>query len=76
MLNIFWSSFHLRTIRINVVSEISVCRDPKDNFLLALAKDTKADYLITGDKDLLELKQFDRTIICTLADFIKIHIHK
>jgi putative PIN family toxin of toxin-antitoxin system len=32
------------------------CRDPKDNFLLELAVDGKADYLITGDYDLLELK--------------------
>src|SRR6184192_1888293 len=32
----------------------SVCRDPKDNFLLALAKDGNSDFLITGDRDLLE----------------------
>lgn len=32
------------------------CRDPKDNILLALAFAADADYLITGDKDLLELK--------------------
>ena len=38
---------------VNVTSEISECRDPKDNFLLSLAVDGKADYLLTGDKDLL-----------------------
>jgi putative PIN family toxin of toxin-antitoxin system len=34
---------------------ISVCRDPKDNFILELAQTSKADYIITRDKDLLEL---------------------
>ena len=28
-------------------------RDPKDNFLLDLADKSQADYLVTGDKDLL-----------------------
>ncbi len=48
---------------IEVESIITICRDPKDNFLLALAKDGKADYLLTGDKDLLELKKFGKTKI-------------
>ena len=34
---------------------ISVCRDPKDNFLLELAETAQADYIITQDKDLLDL---------------------
>jgi putative PIN family toxin of toxin-antitoxin system len=47
------------------------CRDEKDNFLLALAIDSKADLLITGDKDLLELKKVQETRIITIADFLK-----
>ena len=31
------------------------CRDPKDNKILACALGGKADYLVTGDKDLLTL---------------------
>ena len=34
---------------------ITVCRDPKDNFILELAQTCNADYIITRDKDLLEL---------------------
>jgi predicted nucleic acid-binding protein len=49
-----------------------VCRDPKDNFLLALAKDGLADYLITGDRDLLSVKKFGKTQIVTLNEFEKI----
>ena len=33
----------------------TVCRDPKDNYILELAQTCKADYIITRDKDLLEL---------------------
>jgi len=43
--------------------------DPKDNFLLALAKDGNADYLITGDNNLLSLKEFGKTKIVTLSEF-------
>ena len=45
------------------------CRDPKDNFLLELALDGKADYLLTGDKDLLELKTINKTKILKIEDF-------
>lgn len=44
-------------------------RDPKDNFLLDLAEVSKADFLVTGDKDLLVLNPFQRTQIITPADF-------
>ena len=56
---------------IEVSSVVEACRDPKDNFLLALAKDGKADYLLTGDKDLLELKRFGRTNIITITRFFE-----
>jgi uncharacterized protein len=51
-------------------SIVSACRDPKDNYLLALAKDSNADFLITGDRDLLILESFERTKIVTYQDFI------
>ncbi|TET50455.1 MAG: putative toxin-antitoxin system toxin component, PIN family [Actinomycetota bacterium] len=35
------------------------CRDVDDDNILALARDNQADYIITGDKDLLILKKFD-----------------
>jgi putative PIN family toxin of toxin-antitoxin system len=44
-------------------------RDPKDNFLLDLAEIAKADFLVTGDKDLLVLSPFKKTQILTPADF-------
>lgn len=46
---------HERGILVSPKIKISVCRDPNDNFLLELAETAKADYIITRDKDLLEL---------------------
>ena len=52
-----------------VTSNVDLCRDPKDNFLLSLAKDSNADFLITGDNDLLVLKKFKGTRIVTVAEY-------
>ena len=52
-----------------VVSNINLCRDSKDNFLLSLAKDSKADYLLTGDDDLLEIKKIGKTRILSATEF-------
>jgi len=57
-------------IAIKTVSNI--CRDSKDNYLVSLAIDSKADYLISGDKDLLELEKIGETIVLKFADFNKI----
>lgn len=54
-----------------VKSDVDLCRDKKDNFLLELAKDSQADYLITGDKDLLELKTFETTKIISITEYLK-----
>jgi putative PIN family toxin of toxin-antitoxin system len=55
---------------VKVTSKIDICRDIKDNFLLSLAADSNANFLLTGDKDLLELERFKETKIMTIADFI------
>lgn len=49
-----------------------ICRDPKDDFLLALAKQSKANYLVTGDKDLLTLNMYGKTSIVSPKEFDKI----
>jgi len=54
---------------INVKSKVTLCRDKKDNFLLSLSIDGKADFLITGDQDLLILGLIKETKIMTVKDF-------
>ena len=50
-------------------SEQGVCRDPDDDAILACALEARADYLVTGDVDLLELKTFKGIRIVTPRDF-------
>ena len=45
------------------------CRDPKDDYLLELARVADADFLITGDKDLIEMHPMGRCQILTLDEF-------
>jgi hypothetical protein len=49
--------------------EASVCRDKDDLHVLGLAKHSSAAYIITGDKDLLELIQYRSTRIVTPREF-------
>jgi len=46
-----------------------VCRDPDDESILGLTKSTNVKYLITGDKDLLELRKFGIVKIVTPRQF-------
>lgn len=56
---------------IKVQTSVEVCRDLKDNFLLSLSIDGNADFLLTGDKDLLDLIKFGETQIITIAGFLQ-----
>ncbi len=49
---------------------IAVCRDPKDDKLLELAVSGDADFLVTGDKDLLVLNPFRGVKIITPREFL------
>jgi uncharacterized protein len=44
-------------------------RDPKDNFLLDLIDISRAEFLVTGDKDLLEFNPFKSAKIITPKEF-------
>jgi len=46
-------------------------KDPKDNFLLDLIDYSKADCLVTDDKDLLALNPFKTAKILIPAEFEK-----
>lgn len=46
-----------------------ICRDKDDDNILSCAKVSNADYLVTGDADLLVLKNIGKTKIITPRDF-------
>ena len=62
---------HIYADYIAVKSHVNICRDNKDNFLLAICADGKADFLVTGDEDLLVLKKFKKTSILKIADYLR-----
>ena len=45
------------------------CRDPKDDYLLELAIQSKAIYLVSGDSDLLEMETIGECRIMTVKQF-------
>ena len=47
----------------------SKIRDPKDLYLLSLAESIEADYIVSGDADLLDLQQHGQTKMIKLVDF-------
>ena len=62
--------FLVRTaLPVSPSEKIELCRDPKDDFLLEIASAGDADYLVTGDEDLLVLGAIRRTRIIRLAEF-------
>jgi len=63
-------SISTKAIFIEIFSAVDISPDPKDNFLLALAKDGNATHLLTGDKELLSLKKFGKTKIVTIRNYL------
>lgn len=50
---------------------VDLCKDPDDNPILAIALESHADFLVTGDKrDLLSMKQIGKTPIVSAAIFL------
>ncbi|MGL4595130.1 MAG: putative toxin-antitoxin system toxin component, PIN family [Thermoguttaceae bacterium] len=54
---------------IDLSEKVQICRDPNDDFLLSLCKAGGADFLVTGEKDLLEIGQYGETQIVTISQF-------
>ena len=50
--------------------ESQVCRDPEDDNILAAAVSADCDCIITGDKDLLVLKQYEGVQILSPRHFL------
>ena len=66
-----WLSFFFQhAALIDVRSAIDVCRDPDDNKYLSCAADGDADYIVSGDRDLLDLKAFVGIPIVTPRQFL------
>lgn len=56
---------------ITVRTRVILCRDPKDNFLLALVVDGRASHLLTGDRDLLLIGTLGPAKILRIKEYLK-----
>lgn len=61
----------LRGERVLPTRSVRICRDPKDDMLLEAAVTGAAQYLVTGDEDLLVLKRFEDVRIVSPRTFLK-----
>ena len=63
--NKFFSNLH----DFEKVSDLKVSRDPKDDKFINCAIDAKAIYIVSGDNDLLTIKNFAGIEIVTAREF-------
>jgi len=54
-----------------IVSPIRACRDPRDDKFLEVPVHGRADLIVTGDRDLLDLNPFHGVEILTPAEYLK-----
>lgn len=66
----FMAKLKLESKLIDIFERINICRDTKDNMFLEVAVNGQADYLITGDRDLLVLHPFKNIEIVTVNQFL------
>ncbi len=57
-------------VHVNIDEQVQMCRDPKDDKFLDLAVNGNADYIVTGDKDLLSMQRILGTLIISPADYL------
>lgn len=55
---------------IQIKRRINIVRDPDDNMLIEAAIESKALYIITGDDDLLTLKEYNGVKIISVSEFL------
>ncbi len=72
--NIFLRALIRGAELVTVTEPIQVCRDPKDDLILAVAVNGGAASIITGDNDLLVLNPFRNIPIMTPAEFLRSHL--
>lgn len=54
---------------IEPITQVEICRDPDDNKFLGCARDSHALYIVSGDKDLLVINEYEKIKIVTAKDF-------
>ena len=61
-----------KIVEVTFKFDKEICPDKDDQKFLELAVSAKADYIITGDKDLLDLKEFNKIKILSPKEFLSL----
>ena len=72
----FLSQLLEKSTVIPITESITVCRDPDDDKFLELAVSGNADYLVSGDNDLLALHPFRAIPILRPAESLEVELPK
>ena len=56
---------------VEINTSIQACRDPRDDIFLEAAVNGNADFIISGDEDLLEMHPFKGVKIMNPTEFLK-----
>ena len=66
-----YESFKRSLTNVQPKERFKVCRDEDDDKFIDCAVEAKALYIISGDKDLLEIESFKGIEVITIAEFVR-----
>ena len=67
------AAFVTQAILVNPKRKLSICRDKEDNMLLECCLEARASFLVSGDRDLLELRDLPSGLrILTPRQFLEV----
>lgn len=58
---------------VEPLSHVKVCRDPDDNKFIECALAGQCSFIVSGDKDLLDIKRFKSIRIISVAEFLGLY---
>jgi putative PIN family toxin of toxin-antitoxin system len=68
-----WKMLLVQLVKIvEPIKKIKICRDPKEDMFLECAISCGAKYLISGDDDLLSIKEINKTQIITTKEYLNL----
>ena len=67
----FLDIIHSISLLVEVKTKIDITDDKNDDFLIECAVDGGADFIISGDDDILRLKKFGRINVMKVKDFLE-----
>jgi len=69
-----WKMLLIQIVKIvQPINKIKICRDPKDDMFLECALSSRSKYIVSGDDDLLSLKEVNEIQIITAKKYLEMN---